>query len=137
MFLSHLIFEGTLDRFPGLKICGAHAGGYLPSYTGRSDALCGRGGGFGDDCRSLERRPSEYFRSNFYIDAMIFREAGLGLNPASDGQTVRVPVPELSAERREERLHALDLLLGEMYELVEITFRPLLALLRDAVRVLS
>ena len=27
VFLSHLIFEGTLDRFPGLKICGAHAGG--------------------------------------------------------------------------------------------------------------
>ena len=45
VFLSHLIFEGTLDRFPGLKICGAHAGGYLPSYSGRSDALCGRGGG--------------------------------------------------------------------------------------------
>jgi hypothetical protein len=22
--LSHLIFEGTLDRFPGLKICAAH-----------------------------------------------------------------------------------------------------------------
>ena len=30
------------------------------------------------------------------------RESGLGLNPVSDGQTVRVPVPELSAERREE-----------------------------------
>src|SRR5712692_7291235 len=31
--LSHLIFEGTLDRFPGLKICAAHGGGYLPSYA--------------------------------------------------------------------------------------------------------
>ena len=30
--LSHLILEGTLDRFPGLRICAAHAGGYLPSY---------------------------------------------------------------------------------------------------------
>jgi aminocarboxymuconate-semialdehyde decarboxylase len=29
--LSHLIFEGTLDTYPGLKICAAHAGGYLPS----------------------------------------------------------------------------------------------------------
>jgi aminocarboxymuconate-semialdehyde decarboxylase len=28
--LSHLIFEGTLDQFPGLKICAAHGGGYLP-----------------------------------------------------------------------------------------------------------
>src|SRR5204862_513980 len=31
--LSHLIFEGTLDKFPGLKICAAHAGGFLPSYS--------------------------------------------------------------------------------------------------------
>src|SRR5258706_3670528 len=25
--LSHLIFDGTLDRYPGLKICAAHGGG--------------------------------------------------------------------------------------------------------------
>ena len=37
--LSHLIFEGTLDRFPGLKICAAHGGGFLPSYANRSDAV--------------------------------------------------------------------------------------------------
>jgi ribosome recycling factor len=30
------------------------------------------------------------------------REAGLGLNPASDGQLVRVPIPMLTAERRGE-----------------------------------
>src|SRR4029453_8269212 len=36
--LSHLIFEGTLDQFPGLKICAAHGGGYLPSYMHRHDA---------------------------------------------------------------------------------------------------
>ena len=30
------------------------------------------------------------------------RDSGLGLNPASDGQTVRVPIPQLSAERRSE-----------------------------------
>lgn len=74
VFLSHLIFEGTLDRFPGLKICAAHAGGYLPSYLGRSDARCGRGGGQGD-CTKL--KPSEYFRRNLYIDTMVFREEGL------------------------------------------------------------
>jgi aminocarboxymuconate-semialdehyde decarboxylase len=37
--LSHLIFEGTLDRFPGLKICAAHGAGFLPSYANRSDAV--------------------------------------------------------------------------------------------------
>jgi ribosome recycling factor len=30
------------------------------------------------------------------------RDAGLGLNPQSDGQTVRVPLPELNEERRRE-----------------------------------
>jgi ribosome recycling factor len=30
------------------------------------------------------------------------RDSGLGLNPASDGQLVRVPIPELSEERRVE-----------------------------------
>src|SRR5215475_6027619 len=30
------------------------------------------------------------------------RDAGLGVNPASDGQLVRVPIPELSQERRTE-----------------------------------
>jgi aminocarboxymuconate-semialdehyde decarboxylase len=37
--LSHLIFEGTLDRFPGLKICAAHGAGFLASYASRSDAV--------------------------------------------------------------------------------------------------
>jgi ribosome recycling factor len=30
------------------------------------------------------------------------RNAGLGLNPASDGQLVRIPIPQLDAERRAE-----------------------------------
>ena len=34
--------------------------------------------------------------------AKAIREAGLGLNPAPDGQIVRVPIPELTTERRNE-----------------------------------
>ncbi|CAN5770587.1 ribosome recycling factor [soil metagenome] len=34
--------------------------------------------------------------------AKAIREAGLGLNPAPDGQTIRVPIPELTSERRAE-----------------------------------
>lgn len=75
VFFSHLIFEGTLDRFPGLKILGAHGGGYLPSYSGRSDALCGRGSGA--DCRALKKRPSEYFKKELFVDTMVFHEEGL------------------------------------------------------------
>ena len=32
---SHLIFEGTLESFPDLKICAAHAGGFLPTFRSR------------------------------------------------------------------------------------------------------
>jgi predicted TIM-barrel fold metal-dependent hydrolase len=38
--LQHLIFEGTLDKFPGLKVLAAHGGGYLGSYAPRSDHAC-------------------------------------------------------------------------------------------------
>jgi ribosome recycling factor len=34
------------------------------------------------------------------------RDAGLGLNPGSDGQVVRVPIPQLTAERRTELARA-------------------------------
>ncbi len=63
--------------FPGLKICAAHAGGYLASYSGRSDALCGRAGGAGTDCKALKKRPSEYFKRELIVDTMIFHEDGL------------------------------------------------------------
>jgi aminocarboxymuconate-semialdehyde decarboxylase len=75
VFFSHLILEGTLDRFPGLKICGAHGGGYLPSYSGRTDAICGRGSGA--DCRALKKKPSEYFKKELFVDTMVFHEEGL------------------------------------------------------------
>src|SRR3954451_14480039 len=69
--LSHLIFDGTLDRFPGLKICGAHGGGYLPSYIARSDYGCLRA----SDCK-IKKHPSEYLRQ-LYFDSMVFTPEGL------------------------------------------------------------
>ena len=72
IFLSHLIFDGTLDRFPGLKICAAHGGGYLPSYAARSDYGCVR---FPDTCK-IKKHPSEYLRQ-LYFDSMVFTPEGL------------------------------------------------------------
>jgi aminocarboxymuconate-semialdehyde decarboxylase len=72
--LSHLIFEGTLDTFPGLKICAAHAGGYLPSYAARSDQACVT---FPARCtKTLKKKPSEYLRQLYY-DSMVFTPEGL------------------------------------------------------------
>lgn len=72
--LSHLIFEGTLDRFPGLKICAAHGGGYLPSYPARSDAMCVT---FPDRCQKpLAKKPTEYLRQ-LYFDSIVFTPEAL------------------------------------------------------------
>jgi aminocarboxymuconate-semialdehyde decarboxylase len=73
--LSHLIFEGTLDRFPGLKVCAAHGGGYLPSYAARSDAGCVT---FPDRCAAvnLKKKPTEYLRQ-LYFDSIIFTPEAL------------------------------------------------------------
>jgi aminocarboxymuconate-semialdehyde decarboxylase len=73
VFLSHMIFDGTLDRFPRLKLCAAHGGGYLTSYLGRSDAACVRAGA---ECAN-ERKPSEYFKSQILVDSMVFSSEGL------------------------------------------------------------
>ena len=74
LFLAHLIFDGTLDRFPGLKICAAHAGGYLPSYLGRTEVAC--------DVRQNakcvnKKKPHEYLRDQILADSMIFSREGI------------------------------------------------------------
>ena len=69
--LSHLIFEGTLDRFPGLKICAAHGGGYLPSYAPRSDHPCRVAPWHCDSNVTLKKKPTEYLRT-LYFDTLVF-----------------------------------------------------------------
>ena len=72
--LSHLIFEGTFDRFPGLRLCGAHAGGFMPSYNGRFDQGCVA---FPANCtNTLKKKPSEYLKQ-CYFDSMVFSAEGL------------------------------------------------------------
>src|SRR6185503_8742902 len=74
VFLSRMIFDGTLDRFPRLKVCAAHGGGYLTSYLGRSDAACV----VRDDANCAnKRKPSEYFKDQIVVDSMVFSPEGL------------------------------------------------------------
>lgn len=41
-------------------------------------------------------------KANVKATEKAIRDSGLGLNPQADGQTIRVPVPDLSEERRKE-----------------------------------
>ncbi len=74
LFLSRLIFDGTLDRFPNLKIVAPHAGGYLPSYLGRTEVACDVRPNA--NCQN-KRRPTEYLKDQIMIDSMIFSDEGL------------------------------------------------------------
>jgi aminocarboxymuconate-semialdehyde decarboxylase len=74
VFLTHMIFDGTLDRFPGLKVCGAHGGGYLPSYLGRTEVACQVRGDAG--CLN-SKQPSEYLSDQILVDSMVFSDEGL------------------------------------------------------------
>jgi aminocarboxymuconate-semialdehyde decarboxylase len=69
--LSHLIFEGTFDRFPGLKVIAAHGGGFLPSYADRSDHACLVGPKGCNPEIKLKRPPTEYLKQ-IYFDSLIF-----------------------------------------------------------------
>src|SRR2546430_7837704 len=72
---SHLIFEGKLDRLPGLKICSAHGGGYLPSYAPRSDNSL-RVAPDMDTGVKLKKKPTEYLRQ-MYFDTLVFTSEAL------------------------------------------------------------
>jgi aminocarboxymuconate-semialdehyde decarboxylase len=79
--LGHLIFGGVLDRHPGLRLCVAHGGGYLPAYWGRMDHAWR----VRDDCRvHIDKPPSHYLR-RIWLDTLVFDRAELNWLVATHG----------------------------------------------------
>ena len=67
--LHHLIFDGTLEKFPHLKILASHGGGYLPSYAGRIDHAWGAR----PDCRGNNLKyPPSYYLKKMHFDTIVF-----------------------------------------------------------------
>jgi ribosome recycling factor len=58
-------------------------------------------------------------RSNIQPVEKAIRSAGIGLNPVTDGQLIRLPIPELTEERRKE----LAKLVGQYAEKARIAVR--------------
>jgi aminocarboxymuconate-semialdehyde decarboxylase len=72
--LSHLIFEGVLDRFPGVKIIAAHGGGFLQSDIGRFDNC----NALQPPCQRMKRKPSDYLRGpQLYFDSLVYNPQNL------------------------------------------------------------
>jgi aminocarboxymuconate-semialdehyde decarboxylase len=66
--MSSLIYEGALERFPRLKLCVAHGGGFLPYYAGRVDRnYVSRP----EETKKINKKPSEYMRQ-FYYDTAVY-----------------------------------------------------------------
>ena len=72
--IGQLIFSGVLDSYPGLKICIAHGGGYLPAYAGRID----HGYNARPDCREIISNPPGEYLKKLYFDTMVFEPDQLG-----------------------------------------------------------
>lgn len=71
--VARLIFSGTLDRFPRLRLLVPHGGGVLPFIQGRLD----HGYNVRPECGKIERKPSEYF-DRMLFDSVVFSPAVLG-----------------------------------------------------------
>jgi aminocarboxymuconate-semialdehyde decarboxylase len=74
IFLTKMIFDGVFDRFPGLRVLGAHGGGYLPSYLGRAEVACQVRGNA--NCLNT-KTPSEYLKTQIFADSMVFSDEGI------------------------------------------------------------
>jgi aminocarboxymuconate-semialdehyde decarboxylase len=109
--LSYLIFGGTLDRHPGLKLLAAHGGGYLASYIGRSDHAWR----VRPDARSCQRPPSEYLKQILF-DTIIYRPEQLRHLIAEAGISQIVVGTDYPYDMAHYDIHALLAALPELSE---------------------
>ncbi|MFZ0657288.1 MAG: amidohydrolase family protein [Candidatus Binataceae bacterium] len=72
--LAHLIFGGVFDRFPRLKLCAAHGGGYFPFYVSRFD----HGWTVRPESHTCRELPSHYLR-RIWFDSLVYSPEQLEL----------------------------------------------------------
>jgi len=79
MTIARMIYSGVFDRYPKLKVVLAHMGGGLPNVIGRLDFgyRLGYGGLPQGEAAICKRKPSDYLRTNLYVDTMGFSPAGI------------------------------------------------------------
>jgi len=67
--LGYMLFSGVFDRFPNLKLCALHGGGFLPYHLGRFDKEFITG----QKVRPAQsvKAPSAYLK-NLYFDTLVY-----------------------------------------------------------------
>jgi aminocarboxymuconate-semialdehyde decarboxylase len=72
--VSHLIFDGIIQRYPKIKFIAAHGGGFLAHYWARMDHAWGAR----KDCRTvIKKKPSSYLEK-IYFDTITHDSEMLG-----------------------------------------------------------
>jgi aminocarboxymuconate-semialdehyde decarboxylase len=66
--VHHLIFDGVMERHPGLKIVLMHGGGYVGHYPARMDHAHGAR----PDCCTVIKQPPTTYLKRFYFDTVVF-----------------------------------------------------------------
>lgn len=66
--LHYLVFDGVLERYPGLRILAVHGGGYLGSYWGRIDHAWGAR----SDARAGLPQPPTSYLKRIFVDSVVF-----------------------------------------------------------------
>ena len=79
MTVARMIYSGVFDRHPELKIVVPHMGAALPNIVGRLDFgyRLGYDGLPKGEAAACRKKPSEYFRTNLYVDTMGFSALGV------------------------------------------------------------
>jgi aminocarboxymuconate-semialdehyde decarboxylase len=70
--IGSLIFSGVPDRYPGLRFCFVHGGGFAPYQIGRFD----HGWNCRAESRTIDRPPSEHLKK-MYFDTLTHDELSL------------------------------------------------------------
>jgi aminocarboxymuconate-semialdehyde decarboxylase len=66
--VGQLIFDGYLEKFPKLKMCIAHGGGYIPAYWGRFDHAWK----YRPDSRVNIKKPPSHYLKKLHFDTVVF-----------------------------------------------------------------
>jgi aminocarboxymuconate-semialdehyde decarboxylase len=68
--LGFMTYSGVFDRFPNLKLCVLHGGGFFPYHLGRFD----QGWAVRSGARAAQaKKPPSGYLNNIYYDDMIYR----------------------------------------------------------------
>lgn len=70
---ANLVFSGTLERFPNLKVILAHGGGQFPYIFGRLE----HGYHVRPECKEKVHRSPRHFMKNFYFDIITHSQEAL------------------------------------------------------------